>query len=272
MLAGVLMKVGWDIIDWRLLARVHRLRRDHLVVMVMTLALTVFVDLITAVAIGLIAAGMSHARRLERMELDSVVSVPILDRAFFGDAKGRARSDAAAGRETSGAEEPETEDPGMEDPGAHDPYSARVGLVALKGSFTVASSHKLVSVIGADIKDHEVTIFDFSGATYLDDSAAMVIEQLIEVAGRQETEVIVDGRHRPGRGDPAHPRRPAARHGRPRSRDPGRGAGDRLGPCSRIDPGIDPGIDSGIDPGIDPDADPFSAHPRAAFGRLARMA
>ena len=187
-LAGVLMKVGWDIIDWRLLARVHRIRRDHLIVMTMTLALTVFVDLITAVAIGLIAAGMSHARRLERMELDSVVSVPILDRTFFGDAEGQARSDAAAGGETSGAGEP-----GTKDPGAHDPYSARVGLVALRGSFTVASSHKLVSVIGADIKDHEVTIFDFSGATYVDDSAAMVIEQLIEVAGRQDTEVIVMG-------------------------------------------------------------------------------
>ena len=178
-LAGVLMKVGWDIIDWRLLSRVHRIRRDHLVVMAMTLALTVFVDLITAVAIGLIAAGMSHARRLERMELDSVVSVPILDRTFFGGA------DGGAGAEVPGAASAEG--------GADDPYSARVGLVALKGSFTVASSHKLVSVIGADIKDHEVTIFDFSGATYVDDSAAMVIEQLIEVAGRQETEVIVMG-------------------------------------------------------------------------------
>ncbi len=184
-LAGVLMKVGWDIIDWRLLSRVHRIRRDHLVVMSMTLALTVFVDLITAVAIGLIAAGMSHARRLERMELDSVVSVPILDRTFFGGADGGA--DVGAGAGVPGAESAEAE------AGADDPYSARVGLVALKGSFTVASSHKLVSVIGADIKDHEVTIFDFSGATYVDDSAAMVIEQLIEVAGRQETEVIVMG-------------------------------------------------------------------------------
>ena len=184
-LAGVLMKVGWDIIDWRLLSRVHRIRRDHLVVMAMTLALTVFVDLITAVAIGLIAAGMSHARRLERMELDSVVSVPILDRTFFGGADGGARAEvpggAGAGPENATGS------------GTGDPYSARVGLVALKGSFTVASSHKLVSVIGADIKDHEVVIFDFSGATYIDDSAAMVIEQLIEAAGRQETEVIVMG-------------------------------------------------------------------------------
>ena len=43
-LAGVLMKVGWDIIDWRLLAAVHRIRREHLFVMLMTLGLTVFVD------------------------------------------------------------------------------------------------------------------------------------------------------------------------------------------------------------------------------------
>ena len=59
-LAGILMKVGWDIIDWRLLARVHRIQRTHLLVMLATLSLTVFVDLVTAVGIGLIAAGMAN--------------------------------------------------------------------------------------------------------------------------------------------------------------------------------------------------------------------
>ena len=165
-LAGVLMKVGWDIIDWRMLASVHRIRREHLFVMLMTLGLTVFVDLVTAVAIGLIAAGMVHARQLERLELDSVVSVPLLDQVFLPD--GEASGDA-------------------------DPHSARVGLVALRGAFTVASSHKLVEVIGADIKDHEIVIFDFSGTTYIDDSAAMVIEQLVEVAEKERTGVIVAG-------------------------------------------------------------------------------
>ena len=48
-------------------------------------------------------------------------------------------------------------------------------------------------MIGADIKDHEVVIFDFSGATYIDDSAAMVIEQLLEVATKEQTEFIVMG-------------------------------------------------------------------------------
>ena len=76
--------------------------------MLITLSLTVFVDLVTAVAIGLIAAGVTHARQLERLELDSVVSVPLLDRTFFS--------------------------PQQEMAGA-DPYAARVGLMALRGEF-----------------------------------------------------------------------------------------------------------------------------------------
>ncbi len=165
-LAGVLVKVGWDIIDWRMLGRLHRLRREHLIVMLATLSLTVFVDLITAVAIGLIAGGMVHARRLEQLELDSVVSVPFLDTAFFG------------GEETS--------------PHA-DPLAARVGMVALRGTVSVASSHRLVTVIGLDIKEHEVVVFDFSDTVYIDDSAAMVIGQLLEIAARSKTQCIVTG-------------------------------------------------------------------------------
>ena len=165
-LAGIVIKIGVDIIDWRLLARVHRLRSEHLVVMLATLGLTVFVDIITAVAIGLIAAGMAHARQLESLELDSVVSVPFLDQTFFS---------------------------GQEDMITDDPFAARIGMVQLNGSFTVASSHSLVAVIGGDLKDHEVVIFDFSGATHFDDSAAMVIEQLMDVAEREHTEVIVMG-------------------------------------------------------------------------------
>ena len=165
-LAGILMKIGWDIIDWRFLTLVHRIRREHLIVMLLTLGLTVFVDLVTAVAIGLIAAGITHAQQLETLELDSVISVPLLDQMFFSE---------------------------YEEMALTDPYSARVGLVALKGSFTVASSRKLVEVIGEDIKDHEIVIFDFSDTTYLDDSAAMVVERLMNVATEKQTEFVVMG-------------------------------------------------------------------------------
>ena len=165
-LAGLLVKLGWDLIDWRILFRLHRIGPEHYVVMLMTLILTVFVDLLTGVALGLIAAGMAHALQLERLELDSVVSVPLLDRTFFD---------------------------GLEAGTGADRFDARIGLVALRGSFTVASSHKLVEVIGADIKDHEVVVFDFSGASYVDLSAAKVIGQLIVVADEAGTSCIVMG-------------------------------------------------------------------------------
>ena len=165
-LAGILMKIGWDIIDWRLLRRFRHIQREHLVVMLTTLTLTVVVDLITAVAIGLIVAGMAHARQLEGLELDSVVSVPLLDQTFLSD-----RQDLAG----------------------EDPYSARVGLVRLTGRFTVASAHKLVTAVGADIKDHEVVIFDFSGVTSLDDSAAMVVDRLLDIATEEDTRYVVAG-------------------------------------------------------------------------------
>ena len=165
-LAGILMKVGWDIIDWRFVTRLHRVQREHLVVMLITFGLTVFLDLVTAVAIGLIAAGMASARRLERLQLDSVVSVPLLDQSFFADED---EEDAA------------------------DAFTARVGMVALRGTFTVASSSSLVSTIGVDIRDHEVVILDFTETEYIDDSAALVVEQMIDIALAEDTECIVMG-------------------------------------------------------------------------------
>jgi len=181
-LAGILMKVGWDIIDWRFLTRVHRVQREHLLVMVITLLLTVFLDLVTAVAIGLIAAGMASARLWERLELDSVISVPLLDRNFLYGKSEFEGFDLDAEDEEEKDEEEEV-----------DEYSARVGMVALRGSFSVASSNKLVNTISLDIQEHEVVIFDFTDTVSVDDSAALVVEQLIDIALDEDTECIVMG-------------------------------------------------------------------------------
>ncbi len=78
-LAAVLIKVGWGIIDWRIVTRIHIVNRAQMLVFLLTLGLTCFVGLIVAVAVGLIVAAMAHAQTLEKFELDSVVSVPILD-------------------------------------------------------------------------------------------------------------------------------------------------------------------------------------------------
>lgn len=165
-LAGILVKVGWDIIDWRFIARIHRVQREHLIVMVITMGLTIFLDLVTAVAIGLIAAGMATARQLERLELDSVISVPILDQIFFSGYKAAQSMDV---------------------------FSARVGVISLRGSFTVSSSSRLITTISEDIRQHEVVILDFTDTVYIDDSAALVVEQMIDVAITENSKCILVG-------------------------------------------------------------------------------
>ena len=110
-LAAILMRIGFSIVDWRLLACLHRIAPGHVVVMLATLGLTVLVDLNTAVAIGLIVAGLVRARQLEYLELDNVISLPVLDRSFYAGYPGMAEVD---------------------------PHSARVGLVVLRGRLTVA--------------------------------------------------------------------------------------------------------------------------------------
>ena len=166
-LAGILVKVALDTIDWRFVARMHRVQREHLVVMLLTLGLTVFLDLVAAVAVGMIAAAVTSARQFERLELDSVISVPILDQTFFG-------ADDALDEDV-------------------DLFSARVGMVALRGAFTVASSGKLIDTVGEDIRDHEVVILNFSDTVHIDDSAALVVEQLIDMAILQDVDCIVMG-------------------------------------------------------------------------------
>ena len=164
-LAGILIKVGWDIIDWRFVTRIRHVPREYLMVMLMTLLLTVFVDLVTAVALGLIASGVMRARQSEQLELDSVVSVPLLDQTFLSETEA--------------------------DEDDFDMFQARAGLLAFRGHFSVASANELVRVVSADIHEHEVVIFDFSDTTHMDDSAALIMEQLISSAGDEDTECIV---------------------------------------------------------------------------------
>ncbi len=150
--AGILIKVGWDMMDIRFLRRIPRLSADIGIVTLLTAALSIFVDVISAIAVGFFVAGMANALRSERQELNQTISTPLLDMVLF----------------------PEGELP----PDA-DPFRARVGLLSLRGSYSIASAREIVRVISPDLADHEVVIFDFSETAGMDDSAAMALEELI---------------------------------------------------------------------------------------------
>ncbi len=165
-LAGILIKIGLDLIDWSILARLAKGQREHSVVIVATLVVTVISGLVTGLVIGLMAAAVVLARRFEQLELDNVVSTPLLDRTFV----------------EAGARE-----------GEIDEFSARVGLVSLRGSFTAASAASLIKTLSADIRDHESVIIDLSQTDYIDDSAGMVVQRLIKFAGAHDTDCIMVG-------------------------------------------------------------------------------
>ena len=68
-LAGILIKVGYDIIDVGYLKRAHRGPRWDLALMALVLGLTVFVDLITAVAAGVVLAALAFVKQLADEQL-----------------------------------------------------------------------------------------------------------------------------------------------------------------------------------------------------------
>ena len=68
-LAGILVKVGYDIIDLSYLKRAHRGPRFDLALMVMVLSLTVFVDLITAVVAGVVVAAVAFVKQVADTQL-----------------------------------------------------------------------------------------------------------------------------------------------------------------------------------------------------------
>ncbi len=161
--SAIILRVGISLIEWRFLRRIFTIRTDFVAVMLITMGLACFVDPLIAVIFGVIATNVINTDRLEGLELDSVISVPLLDRVFFG-----------------------TED---ED----DPFSARAGLLEFHGAFTVASSRKLVRMIGDDIREHELVIFDLSKLTHMDDSAAHLMALLIGRARQSGTEIVFVG-------------------------------------------------------------------------------
>lgn len=74
-LAGILVKVGYDIIDVGYLKRAHKGPRWDLALMVLVLGLTVFVDLITAVVAGVVMASLAFVKQIADMQLEKLGGV-----------------------------------------------------------------------------------------------------------------------------------------------------------------------------------------------------
>lgn len=74
-LAGMLIKVGIDIIDWRFILQIKKVGLFSAALMLLVLLLTVFVDLITAVLIGMFIANIVTLDRLTNIQLDNITFI-----------------------------------------------------------------------------------------------------------------------------------------------------------------------------------------------------
>ena len=74
-LAGILIKVGTDIIDWEYLKRLHTAPLAGVIIMFTVFGITVFVDLITAVAVGIVMSSLLFMKRMTDLQLESIQAV-----------------------------------------------------------------------------------------------------------------------------------------------------------------------------------------------------
>jgi len=74
-LAGIAFKVGMDIVDWGFLKRAHKISPKAAFIMYGVIGLTVFVDLIVAVGIGVFVANILTIERLSNHRSDKVKAV-----------------------------------------------------------------------------------------------------------------------------------------------------------------------------------------------------
>ena len=74
-LAGILIKVGVDIIDWDYLKRLKNAPKAGIVIMLTVLVVTVTIDLLLAVGIGMVMASFLFMQRITEMQIASMKTI-----------------------------------------------------------------------------------------------------------------------------------------------------------------------------------------------------
>lgn len=167
-LAAILMKVGWDIIDWGYLMRMRGAPRQKFFIMLITFVLTVFVDLVTAVATGIILASFVTSHWLAEEQLKGVINT-----AGSDDVDDLSEAEKSILKDVDG----------------------KLLLSILKGTFSYASARELTRRTSPEKTGHTAVIYDFSNTGYVDTSAALAIEEMFTLAEANGQAVFVSGLH-----------------------------------------------------------------------------
>ncbi|MBK1723054.1 SulP family inorganic anion transporter [Thiocystis violacea] len=150
-LAGIALKVGLDIIDWSFLRRAHRVSLKAAMIMYGVIGLTVFVDLITAVAVGVFIANVLTIDRLSKLQSQSVKATNDPARVDDLTREGQAILERAGGR---------------------------ILLFTLGGPMIFGLA-KAISRQHAVLEPHQVLVLDFTQVPVLGVSSSLALEAMI---------------------------------------------------------------------------------------------
>ena len=164
-LAGILIKVGIDIIDWGFLRRAHRLSAEGAGLMYLVMGLTVFVDLITAVAVGVFLANLLTIHALTDIQVKDMRAVTQGDNENWLTPDERSLLKAAKGR---------------------------ILMFHLSGPMSFGAA-KSISRQLSIVENYEILILDLTTVPRLGVTTLLAIETLIKDALDQHREVFLVG-------------------------------------------------------------------------------
>ena len=164
-LAGILIRVGIGIIDWPFFQRLGKLPVNTVALMMTVLLMTVFVDLITAVLVGVFISNLITVERLTCIQLDHV---QLTDGT---DAKGSGRPIDEQRLEI---------------------HQGEVLLLRLDGSLSFGVGRGLRKSLSG-YASYRLMIIDLTGAHLVGASTAMILDELVRAELAKEREVLLVG-------------------------------------------------------------------------------
>ncbi|ADD69118.1 sulphate transporter [Denitrovibrio acetiphilus DSM 12809] len=147
-LSGILIKVGFDIVDYRFLKILKKAPKHDIIVMFAVLALTVLVDLIVAVGVGIVLASILLTYRIAQQTNSQIHEIPVT------------LHDSELGREIQESTK----------------FSVRV--IDINGPFFFGSTSQIVGRIGSFLGT-EIVIFNCINVPFIDYSAVFALSEKI---------------------------------------------------------------------------------------------
>ena len=163
-LAGIAVYVGFNILDWSFLQRAHKVSLSGMAIMYGVMLLTVFVDLIAAVGLGVFISNIIIIEKLSREQTRQVKAISDSD-----------NNDVPLTAEESAM---------------LDKAQGKVLFFYLSGPM-IFSVSKAISRQHASIADYDVMILDLSDVPMIDVTVGLALENAIKDANDANCEVIL---------------------------------------------------------------------------------